>query len=139
MFLDTTKEELIKAFNPQERYARASWRLPLQNCYGKREVCTYVNLKQRADWMVPGCPGSPDLSRISKRKRLCFLFCRAGRVRTASAQSDITSELYIKPFHQLNQAIQAKGPNRQGQIILLHDNAQADAAEHKKTALQESG
>ena len=47
--------------------------------------------------------------------------------------------LYKAQSHRVNEAIQQKRPDRQGQVILLHDNARPHTAKTVKMALQELG
>ncbi|UYV83500.1 hypothetical protein LAZ67_23001248 [Cordylochernes scorpioides] len=49
----------------------------------------------------------------------------------------VNKDLYIAQFHHMNEAIQQKRPDRQGQIILLHDNVRSHVAQVVKAALQE--
>lgn len=49
----------------------------------------------------------------------------------------LEKNLYIAQLHRVNEAIQQKRPNRQGQVILLHDNARPHTANIVKAALQE--
>ncbi|UYV67661.1 hypothetical protein LAZ67_5001506 [Cordylochernes scorpioides] len=49
----------------------------------------------------------------------------------------VNKDLYIAQLHRVNEAIQQKRPDRQGQIILLHDNARPPVAQVVKAALQE--
>ncbi|UYV74835.1 hypothetical protein LAZ67_12001208 [Cordylochernes scorpioides] len=49
----------------------------------------------------------------------------------------VNKDLYIAQLHRVDEAIQQKKPDRQGQIILLHDNARPHVAQVVKAALQE--
>ncbi|UYV84323.1 hypothetical protein LAZ67_X001845, partial [Cordylochernes scorpioides] len=49
----------------------------------------------------------------------------------------VNKDLYIAQFHCVNESIQQKRPDRQGQIILLHDNVRPHVAQIVKAALQE--
>ena len=49
----------------------------------------------------------------------------------------VNKELYIAQLHCVNEAIPLKRPHRQGQIMLLHDNARPHVAQVVKAALQE--
>ena len=49
----------------------------------------------------------------------------------------VNKELYIAQLHRVNEVIQIKRPDRQGQVILLHNNARPHVAEVIKMALQE--
>ncbi|UYV84656.1 hypothetical protein LAZ67_X003000 [Cordylochernes scorpioides] len=49
----------------------------------------------------------------------------------------VNKNLYIAQLHRVNEAIQQKKPDRQVQIILLHDNARPHVAQVVKAALQE--
>ena len=49
----------------------------------------------------------------------------------------IEQNLYIAQLHRVNEAIQQKRPDKQGQVILLHDNAKPHVARTLKAALQE--
>ncbi|UYV78600.1 hypothetical protein LAZ67_16002110 [Cordylochernes scorpioides] len=49
----------------------------------------------------------------------------------------VNKNLYIAQLHPMNEAIQQKRPDRQGQIILLHDNARPHVAQVVKATLQE--
>ena len=44
---------------------------------------------------------------------------------------------YIAQLHRVSEAIQQKRPDKQGQVILLHDNARPHVARTLKVALQE--
>ncbi|UYV75170.1 hypothetical protein LAZ67_12002729 [Cordylochernes scorpioides] len=48
----------------------------------------------------------------------------------------VNKDLYISQLHRVNEAIQHKIPDRQGQIFLLHDNARPHVAQIVKAALQ---
>ena len=49
----------------------------------------------------------------------------------------VNKELYIAQLRRVNEAMRLKRPDRQGQVILLHDNARPHVAQVVKTALQE--
>ena len=49
----------------------------------------------------------------------------------------IEQNLYIAQLHRVNEAIQQKRPDKQGQVILLHDNVGPHVARTLKAALQE--
>ena len=49
----------------------------------------------------------------------------------------VEKNLYIAQLHSVNEAIQQKRPDRQGQVILLHDNSRPHVANIVKAALQE--
>ncbi|UYV75825.1 hypothetical protein LAZ67_13001449 [Cordylochernes scorpioides] len=45
----------------------------------------------------------------------------------------VNKDLYIAQLHRVNEAIQQKRPDRQGQIILLHDNARPHVATNRQS------
>ncbi|UYV83948.1 SETMAR [Cordylochernes scorpioides] len=49
----------------------------------------------------------------------------------------VNKDLYTAQLHRVNEAIQHKRPDRQGQIILIHDKARPHVAQVFKAALQE--
>ena len=49
----------------------------------------------------------------------------------------VNNELYIAQLRRVNEAMRLKRPDRQGQVILLHDYARPHVAQVVKTALQE--
>ncbi|XGW10287.1 hypothetical protein V3C99_012068 [Haemonchus contortus] len=49
----------------------------------------------------------------------------------------VNKKVYIFQLNHVNEAIRLKRPARQGQVILLHDNARPHIAEVVKTALQD--
>ena len=49
----------------------------------------------------------------------------------------VNKELYIAQLHHMNEAIQLKRFHRQGQTVLLHNNAMPHVAQVVKAALQE--
>ena len=49
----------------------------------------------------------------------------------------IEQNLHIAQAHRVNEAIQQKRPDKQGQVILLHDNARSHVVKTVKAALQE--
>ena len=51
----------------------------------------------------------------------------------------VEKNLYKAQLHRVNEAIRQKRPDRQGQVILLHDNARPHTAKTVKMALQELG
>ncbi|UYV67487.1 hypothetical protein LAZ67_5000879 [Cordylochernes scorpioides] len=52
--------------------------------------------------------------------------------------STVNKDLYIAQLHRVNEAIQQRRPDRQGQIILLHDNARPHVAHIKMLELSGS-
>ncbi|UYV80945.1 hypothetical protein LAZ67_19002237 [Cordylochernes scorpioides] len=56
---------------------------------------------------------------------------------TRTWNATVNKDLYIAQLHRVNEAIQQKIPDRQVQIILLHDNAMPHVAQVVKAVLQE--
>ena len=48
----------------------------------------------------------------------------------------VNKEVYIAQLNRVSVAIRLKRPDRQGEVILLHDNARPHNAQVVKTALQ---
>ena len=110
---------------------------------GDEKWCLYVNMKQRKEWV---CPGEKPKPRIKKdlhpmKTMICVWWDWEGLIHWEMLGKNMTVEknLYKSQLHRVNEAIQQKRPDRQGQVILLHDNARPHTAKTVKMALHELG
>ena len=98
-------------------------------------------MKQRKEWMAPGDTPKPRVKRDLHPKKImiCVWWDWEGMVHWEMLDRNvtITKELYIAQLRRVNEAIQLKRPHRQGQTILLHDNARPHVAQVLKATLQE--
>ncbi|UYV60623.1 hypothetical protein LAZ67_1001697 [Cordylochernes scorpioides] len=106
---------------------------------GDEKLCLYV--KQRKEWVAPGdMPKSRIKQDLHLQKAMNCVFWDCEGVlywEMLERNATVNTDLYIAQLHRVNEAIQQKRPNRQGQIILLHDNARPHVAQVIKAALQE--
>ena len=98
-------------------------------------------MKQRKEWVATGdMPKSgvkPDLH--SRKTMICIWWDWEGMVHWEMLERNamVKKELYIAQLHCVNEVIRLKRYHRQGQTILLHDNARPHVAQIIKAALQE--
>ena len=108
---------------------------------GDEKWCLYINMKQRKEWVAPGDMPKPRVKPglHSRKTMTCVWWDWEGMVHWEMLQRNATvnKELYIAQLHHVNKAIQLKRPHRQGQTILLHNNARRHVAQVVKAALQE--
>ena len=108
---------------------------------GDEKWCLYVNMKQRKEWVASGETPNPRVKQDlhPKKTMICVWWDWEGLVHWEMLEKNKTVEknLYIAQLHRVNEAIQQKRPDRQGQVILLHDNARPHVANIVKAALQE--
>ena len=108
---------------------------------GDEKWCLYINLKQRKEWVAPGDTPKPRVKPdLHPRKiMICVWWDCEGMVpwEMLERNATVNKELYIAPLHCVNEAIRLKRPHRQGQTILLHNNARPHVAQVVKAALQE--
>ena len=98
-------------------------------------------MKQRKEWVASGDTPKPRVKPdLHPRKTMiCVWWDWEGMVHweTLERNATVNKELYIHQLHCVNEAIRLKRPHRQGQTILLHDNARPHVAQVVKAALQE--
>lgn len=108
---------------------------------GDEKWCLYVNMKQRKEWVASGDTPKPRVKQdlYPKKAMICVWWDWEGVVHWEMLERNATvnKELYIAQLHRVNEAIRLKRLDRQGQVILLHDNARPHVAQVVKTALQE--
>ena len=108
---------------------------------GDEKWCLCINMKQRKEWVASGDTPKPRVKPgLNPRKiTICVWWDWEGMVHWEMLERNATvnKELYIAQLHRVNKAIQLKRPHRQGQTILLHDNARSHVAQVVKAALQE--
>lgn len=108
---------------------------------GDEKWCLYVNLRQRKEWMSPGELPKPRIKSDlhPKKTMICVFWDWEGMIHWEMLQKNKTVDmhLYKSQLQRLNEAIKEKRPNRQGQVILLHDNARPHSAALVKEALLE--
>ena len=98
-------------------------------------------MKQRKEWVAPGdmpkLRVKPDLH--PRKIMICVWWDWEGMVHWEMLERNATvnKQLYIAQLHCVNEAISLKRPHRQGQTILLHDNAKPHVAQVIIAALQE--
>ena len=98
-------------------------------------------MKQRKEWVAPGDTPKPRVKPdLHPRKTMIYIWWDwEGMVHWEMLKRNATvnKELYIALLHRVNEAIRLKRPHRQGQTILLHDNARPHVSQVVKAALQE--
>ena len=98
-------------------------------------------MKQRKEWVAPGNMPKPRVKPdLHPRKTMiCVWWDWEGMVhwKMLKRNATVNKKLYIAQLHCMNEAIRLKRPHRQGQTILLHDNARPHVAQVIKAALQE--
>ncbi|UYV83506.1 hypothetical protein LAZ67_23001258 [Cordylochernes scorpioides] len=103
--------------------------------------CLYLNMKPRKEWLAPGDIPKPRIRQdLHPQKAMICVFWDCEGVlywEMLKRNATVNKDLYIAQFHHMNEAIQQKRPDRQGQIILLHDNVRSHVAQVVKAALQE--
>ena len=108
---------------------------------GDEKWCLYVNVKQRKEWVAPESTPKPRIKNDlhPKKTMICVWWDWEGLIHWEMLENNKTIEqnLYIAQLHRVNEAIQQKRPDKQGQVILLHDNARPHVAKIVKAALQE--
>ena len=94
-------------------------------------------MKQKKKWVAPG--DTPKPTRVKpdlhpRKTMICVWWDWEGMVHWEMLERNATvnKELYIAPLHCKNEAIPLKRPHRQGQTILLHDNARPHVAQLSK-------
>ena len=98
-------------------------------------------MKQRKEWVAPRdmpMPRvKPDLH--PRKTMICIWWDWEGMVhwKMLKRNATVNKELYIAQLHCENEAIQLKRPHREGQIILLHDNARPHVPQVIKATLLE--
>ena len=108
---------------------------------GDEKWCLYINMKQRKELVAPGdmpkLRVKPDLH--PRKTMICIWWYWEGMVhwKMLERNATVNKELYIAQLHCVNEAIRLKRPHRQGQTILLHDNARPHVAQVVKATLQE--
>ena len=99
-------------------------------------------MKQRKEWVaprdMPKLRVKPDLH--PRKTMICVWWDWEGRVywEMLERNATVNKELYIAQLHRVNEAIRLKRPHRQGQTILLHDNARRHVAQVVKAAPKSS-
>ena len=100
---------------------------------GDEKWCLYINMKQRKEWVAPGDMPKPRVKPdLHPRKTMiCVWWDWQGMVHWEMLERNATvnKELYIAQLHCVNEAIRLKRPYRQGQTILLHNNARPHAVQ----------
>ena len=100
-----------------------------------------MNMKQRKEWVASGDTPKPRVKPdLHPRKAMiCVWWDWEGMVHWEMLERNATvnKKLYIAQLHHVNEAIRLKRPHRQGQTILLHDNARPHVAQVVKASLQE--
>ena len=103
---------------------------------GDEKWCLYINMKQRKEWVAPGDTPKPRVKPdLHPRKTMiCVWWDWEGMVHWEMLERNATvkKELYIAQLHRVNEAIRLKRPHRQGQTILLRDNARPHVAQVSK-------
>ena len=98
-------------------------------------------MKQRKEWVAPGDTPKPRVKPdLHPRKTMiCVWWDWEGMVHWEMLERNamVNKELYIAQLHHINEAFRLKRPHRQGQTILLYDNARPHVAKVIKAALQE--
>ena len=77
-------------------------------------------------------------SRELKKTMICVWWDWEGLIHWEMLENNkkIEQNLYIAQLHRVNEAIQQKRPDKQSQVVLLHDNARPHVAKTVKAALQ---
>lgn len=106
---------------------------------GDEKWCLYINLKPKADWVPRGTAAKPRVKQDlhPKKVMLCVWWDWEGLIywELLEDHQTVTSELYVAQLQRVRLALQQKRPHRQGQVILLHDNARPHTARNTKAAL----
>ena len=100
-------------------------------------------MKQHKEWLSPGKQATPCMKQdlYPHKTMLCVWWDREGIIHYELLEQNqtVNTELYAQQMEQLNTAIQAKRPNRQHGVLLLHDNACPHIANMTKEAIQTHG
>ncbi len=108
---------------------------------GDEKWCFYTNMIQRKEWVAPGEAPKTRVKQEPhlKKTMICVWWDWEGLIHWEMLESNktIDKELYLDQLRRVNEAIQLKRPDRQGGVILLHDNASPHTAKSVKIALQE--
>jgi histone-lysine N-methyltransferase SETMAR len=108
---------------------------------GDEKWCLYINVKQRAEWLSPDKQATPRARPdLHPRKTMMSVWWDVEGVvhyELLPRNQTITADLYCQQLRRLNAAIQQKRPNRQGGVILQHDNARPHTANLTQAALEE--
>ena len=93
-------------------------------------------MKQRKEWVNPGEKPKPRI-KDPLMTMICVWWDWEGLIHWEMLGKNLTVEknLYKSQLHRANEAIQQKRPDRQGQVILLHDNARSQTTKTVKMAL----
>lgn len=108
---------------------------------GDEKWCLYVNVKQRKEWVAPGETLKPRVKQDlhPKKVMICVWWDWEGMLywEMLKRNATVNKELYIAQLNRVNDAIRLKRPDRQGQVILLHNKDRPQVGQVVKTALQE--
>lgn len=137
MRLTISAQNLARHQGTHGHYQRFLYRI----ITGDEKWCLYVNFKQRKEWVSPGEKPKPRIKQDlhPKKTMICVWWDSQGLLHWEMLKKNITVDknLYKAQLHRVNEAIQQKRPDRQGQVILLHDNARPHTAKIVQAALQD--
>ena len=101
---------------------------------GHEKWCLYINMKQRKEWLSPPKKGTPRLKQDlhPHKTMLCVWWDWEGIIHYELLERNqtVNAELYVQQMVRLKMAIQEKRPNRQHNVLSMHDNAGPSCRKH---------